>query len=205
MNWFKTIDEKIKESRERSRKNAEERKLEAIKIKCPFCKDLVPANALRCSHCTADLSAKETQEKIKAEIKQYKQRQLGVGVGVILIFAIIVGFIIYAVQNSEPTTTTPPTPSSDMAPQQFQNAAKAMAEFMVKQDNKTGLRIWHKSLGSAPPDFASSETLYANIKRLSSDFALYRDKNEVLKLVRLLSDQNIIFDETILQILKENR
>jgi len=74
-----------------------------IKIKCPFCKAKIPSDALRCSHCAADLNTKESQEKIKKEVKQYK-------IGVIAIFLFFVVIFIIGITNKGNNTS--PTPSS---------------------------------------------------------------------------------------------
>jgi hypothetical protein len=68
---------------------------------------------------------------------------------------------------------------------------------MVKDDNVIGLRMWARSLGISSPEFSSAATLREEIKRASNDFALYRDKNEMMHLVELLGSNTSIFDEVL--------
>lgn len=67
---------------------------EARKIKCPFCKDTIPSNATRCSHCAADLTGEDARENIEGQIKQQK-RAVAIGAGVIgAVFLIIVASVL---------------------------------------------------------------------------------------------------------------
>src|SRR3989338_11123437 len=78
------------------------KKSENIKIKCPFCKDKIPSNATRCSHCTADLSGKEAQDNIE---KQLKRRKKNIIVGLSFFGFLIFLVVIVAVAN--PSNDTP--------------------------------------------------------------------------------------------------
>jgi len=73
-----------------------------------------------------------------------------------------------------------------VTPDKTQSSVQAMADFMVKDGNITGLRMWAQSLGVSSPDFASALTLREEIRRASNDFSIYRDKKEVLRLIELL-------------------
>jgi hypothetical protein len=72
-----------------------------------------------------------------------------------------------------------------------------MADFMVKDDNVIGLRMWARSLGVSSPEFSSAATLREEIKRASNDFAIYRDKSEMMRLVELLGSSPATLDEVI--------
>jgi hypothetical protein len=72
-----------------------------------------------------------------------------------------------------------------------------MADFMVKDGNVIGLRMWARALGVSSPEFSSAATLREEIKRASNDFAIYRDKNEMLRLVELLGNNSSILDEVV--------
>lgn len=82
-----------------------------------------------------------------------------------------------------------------VAPDRMQESVKAMADFMVKDGNVTGLRMWARSLGVSSPEFSSAVTLREEIRRTSNDFSIYRDKNELMRLVELLGNNGAVFDE----------
>ena len=84
-----------------------------------------------------------------------------------------------------------------ITPDRMQSGVRAMADFMVKDNNVIGLRMWARSLDTSAPDFASAATLRANISRASNDFALYRDTEELTRLVELLGNQDVILDEVL--------
>ena len=75
------------------------------KVKCPFCKAGIPADALKCSHCTADLTEQKSQMEIERQIREIKKRGIVVGViSVILVISFfgLIGWI---------SLSTPATPS----------------------------------------------------------------------------------------------
>ena len=157
-------------------------------------------NALRCSHCTADLSGSEAQASMKEQVKNKTAIKNTTAVS---IFFLVVGLILLAIFNTSDTPSVPTQTQEKISPDRLQNAARSMGEFMVKDDNKVGLRMWAKSLGRSAPDFASAESIFANIKQASNDFALYKDTKEMMELVQILSNQDLIFDEVILQTIRE--
>ncbi|TSC70659.1 MAG: hypothetical protein CEO12_239 [Parcubacteria group bacterium Gr01-1014_46] len=87
-----------------------------------------------------------------------------------------------------------------VTPDRQQEAVRAMADFMVKDDNVIGLRMWARSLGISAPDFASAATLRENIRRNTDDFSLYRDKKELTRLVETLANQ----DSMLLEVVNES-
>jgi hypothetical protein len=86
-----------------------------------------------------------------------------------------------------------------ITPDRWQEGVRGMADFMVKDGNVIGLRMWARSLGISSPDFSSAATLREEIKRVSNDFAIYRDKNELKRLIETLADSDRIFTETLLE------
>ena len=91
----------------------------------------------------------------------------------------------------------PKAQETAITPDRQQNAVRNMADFMVKDDNKIGLQMWARSLGVSSPEFSSASTLREEIKRASSDFAIYRDKDELMGLMKLLANQNATLDEVL--------
>ncbi|HXK40683.1 MAG: hypothetical protein A3F15_01970 [Candidatus Wildermuthbacteria bacterium RIFCSPHIGHO2_12_FULL_40_12] len=81
------------------------KKSENIKIKCPFCKDKIPSNATRCSHCTADLSGKEAQDNIEKQLKHRKKN--------IIIGLSFLGFLVFLIVIVVATSPSSNTPSSE--------------------------------------------------------------------------------------------
>lgn len=69
------------------------KKSENIKIKCPFCKEMIPSNALRCSHCTADLSGKEPQQDIENQLRRNQKAVIAAAIIGIPIFIFILIYI----------------------------------------------------------------------------------------------------------------
>lgn len=88
-------------------------------------------------------------------------------------------------------------PVESITPDRQQEAVRSMADFMVKDDNVIGLRMWARSLGISAPEFASAATLRENIRRNTNDFSIYRDKKELTRLVELLGNQDLILDEVV--------
>lgn len=82
------------------------------------------------------------------------------------------------------------------------DAVRGMADFMVKDDNIIGLRMWAGSIGVSAPDFVSAASIRAEISKATNDFEPYRDPNEVLKLMRVLADQDAMFLEVLNESLK---
>lgn len=95
------------------------------------------------------------------------------------------------------TAATPPKPVEVVPINKQQEAVRAMADFMVKDDNIIGLRMWARSLDTSAPDFASAASLRANISRASNDFALYRDNDELTSLISILANQDAMFIEVL--------
>ncbi len=106
MGLFSKLGDKLKQYRKKNRQQVEEGQLERIKIKCPFCKSSIPANALRCSQCTADLMGKDAQGKIEGQLKQRHQNILIGTIGFGFIFILIVVIIIILASNPSQQTTT---------------------------------------------------------------------------------------------------
>lgn len=91
-----------------SKKELSDKALEKIKVKCPLCKDLIPANALRCSHCAGDLTDASVKAKIDEQVAA-SQKHSKVFVAILLIF--IFWMIISVSSNS----STPHNYSSSSA------------------------------------------------------------------------------------------
>ena len=111
-------------------------------------------------------------------------------------------FLLFAALTATPSSSSGTgyeTPKTDrsISADKMQSAVRSMADFMVKDDNKIGLRMWAQSIGVSAPDFASAATLRANISRASNDFSLYRDKDEFTKLVSTLSNTDSMFIEVL--------
>lgn len=86
------------------------KKSENLKIKCPFCKDKIPSNATRCSHCTADLSGREAQTDIEKQLKRHKVNKI---VGLSVFGFIILMIITAAVSN--PSNNVPSSSKEKIA------------------------------------------------------------------------------------------
>lgn len=71
--------------------------------------------------------------------------------------------------------------------EKMREGVRAMADFMVRDGNVTGLRMWARSLGVSSPEFSSAATLREEIRRASNDFALYRNKEKLFELTDLLN------------------
>lgn len=104
MNWLKNLSQKIKDNQAESIKRQEEARLESVKVKCPFCKEQVPANAMRCSHCTADLSSKETRVNIEDQMKTDKKKVI-TGLIALAVFSIFLIIFIYGMATNMPKST----------------------------------------------------------------------------------------------------
>ena len=99
-----------------SKKELSDGALEKIKVKCPLCKDLIPANALRCSHCAGDLTEAGVKAKIDEQVvaSQKKSKVLG---AILLIF---IFWMIISISSSDSTpagssssSTPPPAPTQN--------------------------------------------------------------------------------------------
>lgn len=202
MNLLKKLGQKIKQAEIDRKEREDERRLENIKIKCPFCRDKIPANALRCSHCAADLSGVETQTNMRKDADRQTKIKNTVAVSS---FLLIVGLILLVVVNTSDTASVPTQTQERISSDRLQNSVRSMGELMVKDDNKIGLSIWAKLLGRSVADRSSAETIFAIIGQASNNFTLYKDRKEVLKLVQALANQDLIFDEVILQSLRESQ
>ena len=75
------------------------------KVKCPFCKAGIPADALKCSHCTADLTEYKSQMDIERQIREIKKR----GIAFAIIIGLFVIFFIWMLSSSTPSTPSSPT------------------------------------------------------------------------------------------------
>lgn len=84
-----------------------------------------------------------------------------------------------------------------ITPEKMQSGVSAMADFMVKDGNVVGLRMWARSLGVSSPEFSSATTLREEIRRASNDFAVYRNKDEFSKLIELLGSNDAILQEVV--------
>lgn len=115
------------------------------------------------------------------------------------VFAVLVltGAILANTPDTRDGYARPSESKATITPDQQQEAVRAMADFMVKDDNVIGLRMWAWSLGVSSPEFSSAATLREEIRRTSNDFVIYRDKEEMLRLVELLGNNNSIFEEVL--------
>lgn len=146
---------------------------------------------------------KESFDPQKTTLKPIAQAKI------LLAFFVFMLLIFYFYLTPKPETISQQTQTTqsttEISPDKLQNGVRSMADMMVKQDNRIGLRMWAKSLGVSAPSFSSSETMLVTIKKYSNDFSLYRDKKEVLKLAKVISSQDLIFDEVLLQSVKEGK
>ncbi len=120
--------------------------------------------------------------------------------GTLLVLFLLLTYAVMTASNSPSNPDAYQTPKADrssISADKMQSAVRSMADFMVKDGNKIGLRMWAQSIGASAPDFASAATLRANISRASNDFALYRDKDEFTKLVSTLSNSDSLFIEVL--------
>jgi len=74
------------------------------KVKCPFCKAEIPADALRCSHCTADLTEQKSQMEIESQVREIKKR--GIVIGIISVI-LVISFFSFIVWVSLSVLSTP--------------------------------------------------------------------------------------------------
>lgn len=118
---------------------------------------------------------------------------------VVGVFALLmlVGAFFASMPDTRDGYARPQEEKVTITPDRQQDAVRGMADFMVKDDNVIGLRMWARSIGVSAPDFASAATLRENIRRNTDDFALYRDKEEMMHLVSVLADQDALFLETL--------
>src|SRR3989338_8940721 len=113
----------------------------------------------------------------------------------ILLVLLIVGIATYD-SNVSPLSE-PIKQFENINPNRMQSSVRAMADFMVKDDNLTGLRIWAQSLNVSSPEFSSATTLHEEIRRASDDFAIYRDSKELTRLIETLSNTDKMFIDTL--------
>lgn len=104
MRWLKNLSQKMKESAEDRRETEEEKKQERIKVKCPLCKEKIPSNALRCSHCAGDLSGKEARENIKKQVKR-RRRSIIIGI-VVFVFIFLWIVILFSIGGQQQEQST---------------------------------------------------------------------------------------------------
>lgn len=78
-----------------------------IKINCPLCKAKIPSDALRCSHCTGDLTTKEIREKITKQTSRNKKATI----------ILIVIFVIVLVWSISSLSKNPPSPPMSSSPE----------------------------------------------------------------------------------------
>jgi hypothetical protein len=109
----------------------------------------------------------------------------------------VVGAFFASMPDTRDGYVQPQEEKEAITPDRQQVAVRAMADFMVKDDNVIGLRMWARSLGISAPDFASAATIRENIRRNTNDFEIYRDQKELTRLVELLGNQDAILDEVI--------
>lgn len=121
---------------------------------------------------------------------------IGSIVGVCALLA-LTGAILANTPDSREGYARPSEQKAAITPDRQQEAVKTVADFMVKDGNVVGLRMWARSLGVSSPEFSSTATLREEIRRASKDFAIYRDKNEMLRLVELLGSDAAILDEVV--------
>lgn len=118
-------------------------------------------------------------------------------VGVFALLMLVGAFFASMPDSGGEGYARPSESKAAITPDRQQDAVRGMADFMVKDDNVIGLRMWARSIGVSAPDFASAATLRENIRRNTDDFALYRDKDEMMHLVSVLADQDALFLETL--------
>ena len=127
----------------------------------------------------------------------------GKGIYWILGSVLFVGsFLIFAALTASPESYSESgyeaaKEKSTITPDKTQAAVRAMADFMVKDDNVIGLRMWARSLGISAPDFASAATLRENVRRNTNDFEIYRDSKELTRLMETLSNENAMLLEVL--------
>lgn len=117
-------------------------------------------------------------------------------VGVCTLLA-LTGAILANTPDSREGYARPSEQKAAITPDRQQEASRAMADFMMKDGNVIGLRMWARSLGISSPEFSSTATLREEIKRASNDFAIYRDKDEMLRLVEVLGNNASILEEVL--------
>jgi hypothetical protein len=137
-----------------------------------------------------ELTPKEKTKKKQESIFAY------ISLSVFVLFIILFGYF-------GTTPRTQPTQQEMITPEKLQTAVQEMAQFMVKDDNRIGLKMWAKALGQSAHDFESAASLYAKIRQASNDFSVYKNPQEVSSLIQLLGNQDMIFDEVILESLKK--
>lgn len=108
---------------------------------------------------------------------------------------VLTGAILANTPDSGDGYARPTEQKMAITPNKQQEAVRSMADFMVKDDNMIGLRMWARSLGISSPEFSSAATLREEIKRASNDFEIYRDKSELFKLFELLGNDGTTFGE----------
>jgi hypothetical protein len=70
-------------------------------VKCPFCKSKISADALKCPHCTADLTGKEIQSEIEKQILEIKKNTT-----IAVIFILLISFFVLFISlTSSPLTS----------------------------------------------------------------------------------------------------
>jgi len=94
-----------------------------IIVECPFCKTNIPVNALKCSHCTADLTNQEIQEKIQKETKnKIRKENIKVLAGLLILIILTVGFLV--------AVSTPSPPSTKLSYQKEPSYAEKLPNFL---------------------------------------------------------------------------
>lgn len=126
---------------------------------------------------------------------------IGSIVGVCALLA-LTGAILANTPDSREGYARPSESKTTITPDRQQEAVRAMADFMVKDGNVIGLRMWARSLGVSSPEFSSTVTLREEIKRATNDFEIYRDKKEMMGLISLFADSDALFIETLNEVMK---
>ena len=121
---------------------------------------------------------------------------IGSIVGVCVLLA-LTGLILVNTPDYRDGYARPSESKTVITPDRQQEAVRAMVDFMVKDGNVVGLRMWARSLGVSSPEFSSAATLREEIKRASNNFSIYRGKDELVKLMQLLGNNDAVLKEVV--------
>lgn len=96
----------LKEMGEKNQQKAKEKELERMKVKCPLCRDVIPANALRCSHCASDLTETSVKAKVDEQVIAIQKRKKIVTGIVLVVIALIFWLMLSGGSDTQPQPTS---------------------------------------------------------------------------------------------------
>lgn len=157
-------------------RKATEKELERMKVRCPLCKDTVPANALKCSHCAGDLTEAGIKAKIEEQVVAIQKRGKIVAVAIFAFIVAISVVLISGDSGAQPNTAaTQVTNTAPVVTLEDKAAAQKKLDDILDLAKKAGLvtsyefsetarvvyvgRVWYTQTVAFKKDFLGSIAL----------------------------------------------